>query len=356
MTIARLVTCIMAAACLASCGDRVAPSPAFPPTSRTSAIRVGASQIVGLPPGAMLPPVVGSDDRKSWIARDIASAAQLLFVSDLGRNAVEIFALPSLKEEGKLKGFDEPLGECSDAHGNVWIANNLKHEMLEYSRRGKLLNKIARPLLNPYSCAVNPVNGEIAVTDYYGPRYQPGEVLLYSSPSAKPVVIRNVLQDFYYYAAYDPSGHLWVDGIDTLGHFVLSKCGARSCHTTNLTGGSIFSGGAIAWDEVGRTLVVFDQYCRDTPSFCSYPVSARGVIGAPTIYLSQTGGALCELIQAAIATIAKRSVVVGADNEYMCGSYNTGTVNRWAYPAGGEPTGYKEGVVIYPWGAAVSTK
>jgi hypothetical protein len=332
-----------AAAVLTDCG------------TSTNSADVATPRLTNPLPAARLLPA-HPDRRKSWVASDAATAPQLLFVSDVGTYDVDIFALPKMTLKGTLSGFDEPLGECPDNRGNVWITNYLKHEVLEYSRAGIRLNKIARAHLAPNSCAVNPLNGAIAVTDINGPEYQPGEVLVYSKPSAAPVVLHNPVQASYYYAAYDPKGDLWVDGYDAVGHFILSKCGASRCSTVDLSGGSIFEGAAIAWDKLKRTWVVFDQYCRDTPSFCSYPVSTRGVIGAPTFYLSYTGGGLCDLAQAALTTSGTRSIAVGADNEYTCSSYKVNTIDAWAYPAGGTPLNYHAGTVIYPWGAAVSVK
>jgi hypothetical protein len=84
-----------------------------------------------------VPPLgVRPDRHRSWVSPDAANAAQLLFESDLGTDDVYIFALPDMTLKGTLTGFKEPLGECSDNHCNVWIANSLKNEMIEYSRSG----------------------------------------------------------------------------------------------------------------------------------------------------------------------------------------------------------------------------
>lgn len=347
---------LFAAGLLASCTSDMSQSQAALAGSGTDRGDAATPRLAWLP-SSMTPPLgVRPDRRKSWVSPDAANAAQLLFESDLGTYDVNIFTLPDMTLKGTLTGFKAPLGECSDNHGNVWIANSLRNEMLEYSRKGALLNKIARRNLNPWACAVNPINGDIAITEVNRPGFQPGQVLVYSNPSSTPMILRNPVQVFYYYAAYDPRGDLWIDGTDALGHSILSRCEARSCTTISLSGGSIIAAGTIAWDKDNGTWVVFDQYCRDTPSFCSYAVSARGVVGTPTTYLSYTGGGLCDLIQVAMASTNGHPVVVGGDNEYPCGSYRTSSVNWWAYPAGGNPTNFNVGSVFYPWGAAVSVK
>jgi hypothetical protein len=306
-------------------------------------------------PGARVAPslVARMDERKSWVSPDIARSQQLLFESDLGTSDVDVYSLPDMTLKATLTGFVEPLGECSDNHGNVWIANTYKDEMFEYSHAGKRINTIKNAGPNPQGCAVNPSNGEIAVIEYSAAGYTgPGEVDVYSKPSAKPKVLRNPDMFFYEFALYDPGGRLWIDGGSTFSN-ILSKCGRSSCSTVILHGGSIFSIGSIAWDATKSTMVVFDLYCHDVPSLCSYPVSEQGRIGSPTLYLNYAGGGLCTVVQTALATVGKQSYVVGGDSEYTCTGYQNSTVDLWSYPAGGTARSHAGGVV-YPYGAAVS--
>ena len=88
--------------------------------------------------------------------------AAVLRIGSVG-NVVDIFSLPDMKLKGKLTGFVEPLGECSDARGDVWIADALQSELLEYSHAGVLAKKIAPVHAFPWACAVDPRDGSIAV-------------------------------------------------------------------------------------------------------------------------------------------------------------------------------------------------
>ena len=341
MTVTWPARMLIACAILAACGQ------AMP--SRTTALNTNAA--------LRLPRTFSPDHAKSWVSRDAARTTKLLFISDLGTSDVDIFALPDMTLKGKLTGFREPLGECSDNHGNVWIANYLAHELVEYSHSGSRIGKIKASYLNPSGCAVSPANGDIAIMEQNGPLYAPGDVLVYASPSARPVILRNPVQYYYFYGAYNDAGELWEDGTDALSHSLVSKCGKSKCSTVFLSGGSIFSAGAIAWDAVSRKWVIFDQYCHESPTTsCSYPVSTRGIIGTPTTYSNHLGSSPCVLIQPTLATSGDKSIVLGADNQFQCGNYYSSTVDRWNYPAGGVPTNYKGGDVIYPWGAAVSNK
>ena len=355
MKIVRPVTfALLAASVLGGCSGSASQSPNLPASS--AANPPGVSRVAPPFASALPPQMFHPDRRKSWIAADAAKQAQLLFETDLGTGAVDIFALPGMRLEGQITGLYSPTGDCSDSHGNVWIAELGKSRMLEYSREGKLLHTIVRANLAPWGCAVNPINGALAVTNYEGPQYQAGDVLVYASPSAHPVILRNPEQAVYLEAAYDRSGNLWVTGYTSSEYSIISACGASRCRTVILRGGSIFSPSTIAWDDRSHSWVVFDQYCRNMAFTCSYPVSTHGTVGKPTQYLNSVGGALCQLMQGALVTTGKETIVVGGDNEYTCLGYKSSSVNRWVYRAGGMPTNYNTGAVVYPWGAAVSTR
>ncbi len=303
--------------------------------------------------GSLSPSQV-SPSGSPWLAPGAAKTAGLLFETDPGTNDVDIFSLPQMKLRQKLTGFKFPTGECSALDGNIWIGNYLKHEMLEYSSAGKLLYTIKGAHLDPYACAVNPINFSMAVTDLDELKFQPGKILIYSVLGTRPTILRNPEQAEYFFPAYDPYGDLWVTGFSASEYPVISKCRASSCRTVKLRGGSIFSPGAIAWDNVHGNWIIFDSYCHESATTCSYPVSKEGVVGTPTTYLNPAGGALCNLTQAAIVQTGQRSIaVVGGDSEYSCTGYKNSSVDLWAYPAGGLPTSHSNRVV-FPWGAAVS--
>lgn len=308
-----------------------------------------------MPPAARLAPAssMRADLRSSWISPEIAHSSQLLFESDIGMSEVDVYSLPDLKLEARLSGFKEPTGECSDARGNVWIANTYKDEMFEYSHVAKRIATIENAGPNPQGCAVDSRTGELAVLQFSAAGYTgPGEVWVYSKPSAKPRILRNRDMLYYEYGVYDSADRLWVDGLGTFGP-ILSKCGPSRCTTMVLHGGSIFSIASLVWDSANSTLVAFDSYCHDGPNLCSYPVSEHGTIGSPTLYLSYASKEFCTVAQTALTTVGKRSYVVGGDSEYSCSGYKNSTVDVWSYPAGGPARLYRHHVV-YPYGAAVS--
>ena len=66
--------------------------------------------------------------------RPEAKSGSLLYVSD-GSASVYIYSYPQLKLTGTLKGFSQPLGECVNKNGAVWIAKFFgAQELDEYAR------------------------------------------------------------------------------------------------------------------------------------------------------------------------------------------------------------------------------
>jgi hypothetical protein len=282
-----------------------------------------------------------------------AKSAGLLFETDPATNDVDIFSLPQMKLTQKLTGFKFPAGECSNLDGNVWIGDYLKHELRMYSSSGKLLYTIRGARLDPYACALDPVSFSLVVTDLNELKLEPGKIRIYTARGSPPIILRNPERATYLFPAFDPYGDLWVTGFSASGHPEISKCVVR-CRTVKLRGGSIFSPGAIAWDTVHGNWVIFDNYCHESATTCSYPVSDEGVVGTPTTYLNPAGGALCKLTQAALVPTGKRTIAVaGGDSESSCTGYKNSSVDLWAYPAGGLPVRSNHHVVS-PWGAAVS--
>lgn len=343
---------VVAAALLAGCSSSGSPSSGLAPSAGMNSNHVGSplnlkSTFIGVKQVGN----IHTNHHKSWVSPDAARAPRLYFASDYGSNTVDIYTMPGMAMKGQLTGFSGPQGECADTHGNIWIANTNTLQVFEYSRTGTLLNTINDSYGYPAGCAVDPATGNLAVTNIIGVSGA-GQVLVYTSPSSSPTVLTNPSQYEYFFAGYGPGSSLWVDGRTSSGAYIMSGCGASSCSTIPLSGGTIYFPGAVQWDGVRGTWVAFDQLCGNAAASCSYPVSASGVLGAATTYSNYNSGAVCDMVQGVIAANGK-NYVAGGDYEY-CGTANT-TVNRFAYPAGGNPTNNSQ-TIVEPIGAAISTK
>lgn len=347
----------MAGLSLAACTS----SPTAPPSSLTPSAGMSAArhsvplhQLSDAFIGVKMVGEVHPDHHRSWVSPDAHRAKRLYFASDVWNDDVYIFKLPGMALKGVLTGFNIPQGECADRAGNIWVANTNTNQMFELSRTGSIINTINDSYGAPVSCAINPKNGAIAVTDFNG-NSGAGQVLVYATPSSIPTLLANPSQYNYYFDGYDRAGNLWTDGLTYGGTYILSACGASSCSTIPLRGGTIYFPGAVEWDNAARTWVVFDQLCGNAFSACSYPVSGRGKLGTPTKYLSSNGGNVCDLVQGAIAANGK--YLVGGDYTGTCyGNGHSGSYDRWAYPAGGKPTGATANGAYVPVGAAISTR
>ncbi|MBV8197609.1 MAG: hypothetical protein JO263_05715, partial [Candidatus Eremiobacteraeota bacterium] len=219
---------------------------------------------------------------KSWVSPDAKRERQLLFMSDSGREEVDIYSLPGMKLKGRLTGFYNPQGMCSDTSGNVYVTQTNVGEIDKYSHAAVRLARYPDNYGLPDGCAVDPATGNLAVTDFVNVASGPGEVLIFSSPSSAPKVLTNPGQYFYYFAGYGPHSSLRVSGKDPSGNYMLSRCSATSCTTLSLRGGTLYYPGAVQWDSTHRTWVVFDQLCGNAPAACSYPVSPKGKLGPAT--------------------------------------------------------------------------
>jgi hypothetical protein len=347
---------LAAVALMAGCSS--GSQPALAPGSVTNAARLGADPLHlrgGLDAFAAVHPYgpLHRDRRKSWIAPDTKRRPRLMFASDSEHGDVYVYSLPDMKLKGTLTGFYEPQGLCSDTRGSVYVANTLGTQVLKFARNGKLLHSYTDSYGYPIGCAFDPATGDLAVTNAFG-FSGAGQVLIFPG-TGLPKVLTNPSQYSYYFAGYGPGGdNLWVSGRDASGNFMLSQCNYSTCSTVNLTGGTVYFPGTVQWDKSSGSWVVFDQLCNDTAMTCSYPVSASGALGTPTVYQNYQGGNVCDMVQGEIAANHGK-YVVGGDYAY-CNTLPK-TNDRWTYAPTANPTAYVT-LASYsdPVGATVSTK
>ncbi len=151
---------------------------------------------------------------KSWMKPDAKNAPRLLFISDTNQGEVDVFTMPGMVLKGQLTGFYQVQGECSDYKtGNVWIVDTAAKNAYQYTRTGTLVSVLAAKNGYPAGCAVNPVNGDVALTDIYGTYFAPGGVEIFPGGSGSPTFVQNPNQYEFFFDGYDSSGNLFVDGL-----------------------------------------------------------------------------------------------------------------------------------------------
>jgi hypothetical protein len=300
---------------------------------------------------------VHRDVGKSWISPDAKRAPRLLLASDAGTDDVDIFSLPDFVSKGQVTGFSEPQGMCNDRSGDVWVANTGTEQLILLSRAGKVVKTLDDPTGYPVGCAVDPINGNLAVSNIFN-FSGAGEIEVYEGAAGTPTP--ETVEGFYYYyfLGYDPGGDLFLDGRSSSGDDTLGEIpnGDTSGYPISVTGGTMFFPGFVQWYTPGDYLAVGDQLCNDTESACIYWVSISGstgkIIGSTTL-LNYEGGQICDLVQG-VLNPPREMNVIGGDYEY-CGNAQS-TEDRWPYPAGGKPIDWATGTLDEPVGGAVSAK
>jgi len=300
-------------------------------------------------------PKVKPDHHKSWVSPDVKRAPRLLFISDDSTQDVYIFTMPAMQLKGTLTGFNAPQGMCTDKQGNIWIVNTGTAQGLKYSRTGKQLGSVSDPSGTPVGCAVNPTNGDLALSDILGSSGA-GGIEIYHKGSGSPTRYSNPSQFEYFFPAYDTDGNLYVDGLSypTVA-VVISELpsGKDTMRTINYSGGTIGFPGGVNWDRVRGQLVVNDQECQAVYSSCVYQLTVSGssakIVGSTL--LNNLDGTACDVDQGTIAPFSK----------YFAGpcisfAYSVNSVDRWAYPSGGTSGHSNDAVVVEPIGSAISNK
>ena len=297
---------------------------------------------------------------RSWVSPDAKAAKSLLFESDVGYDSVEMFALPDLNLRGVLTGFGYPQGLCSDAGGNVWVADTGGIAMDEFSHTGKLLQHFTVRLGYPVACAVNPVNGDLAVSNIQGTS-DVGMVLIYTHPPGYSNVLSCAPLYSYYFVGYDPHGNLFLDGRDTSNDFHLcrGKDTEAKMSPMSITSGTIYFPGMVQWYAPGNYLAVGDQDCGRQKYSCVYHVAVsrkKGTIVGGTTPFNYSGGPVCDLVQGIISP-GRQPAVLGGDYVNGCSGLKP-NVAIWPYPGGALPLNYYDNgnFVDEPIGAAISTK
>jgi DNA-binding beta-propeller fold protein YncE len=278
------------------------------------------------------------------VSAPASTGGRLLYVSDLYNSVVDVYSVPSLKFVRKLSGFFEPQGECTNAAGDVWIADTGYEEIVEFAPGStKPIATLPDALGYPASCAVNPIDGDLAVTNATGFSGN-GSVLIFRNATGTPESFGNDLQVECLFAAYDDKGNLYVTGETAKAKYVLTELRAHagSLETLDVTGGTIYYPGVALWSD-GK-LLLGDQECRNGTTSCLYVSTVSGK--AANISSAIAFGDACDVVQ---VTLFDGALYGGNDDK--C-THSKGSVDRWSYPKGQREAAVSG--VHDPIGAAIS--
>ena len=262
-----------------------------------------------------------------------AQSGDLLYLTDVAKNDVEVLSYPGTRHIATLTGFGRPRAECAGPQGHVWIADIQGVDVLEYAHGGsKPIAALSTPAA-PRGCSVNGPGNAIAVTG--GSR---GVILSVYRHGAggwrDPVTFTDASIKNVSFCAFDPQGNLFVDGTGKGRAFRLAELPRGAHALVDLTvDASIVGAGQMQWD--GTNLAVGDD--RVSPSVI-YQFSVSGSTATSVGSTTLNGTTTVEQFW------IDGSQVIGPD-------FNA-AVGIWKYPAGGDPV--KTITSVRGYGAAVS--
>ncbi len=265
-----------------------------------------------------------------------AERDSLLYISDVGTNAVYAYSYPKGTLRGTLTGFDAPTGECVDNKGDVFIANYEASSILEYTHGGTSpIATLSDPGYNPADCTVDPTTGNLAVANDMTTSSGQGNVAIYKDAKGKPkAYYTDPVISKMIFCGYDKAGNLFVDGVTSGEAFAFAELpkGGTSFRKISLNQ-HIESPGGVQWD--GTHMAVEDAFTAVIYRFTISGMKGKEVGSTPLIGSDN----------AVAFWIDGRKVIAP--------NVNGQTVMFWNYPAGGPSTKTIAGFVE-PIGATVS--
>jgi hypothetical protein len=289
-------------------------------------------------------PATLPDHGPSWMEPDAVNRARLLYVTDPSDGDAYALSLPSGKLVGKLTGFDQPLGDCVDEKGDVFIASSQNAQVREYKHGARqAFNVLNDSGYYPLGCSIDPTSGNLAVTNIIGNGNgsDPGNVAIYKNARGTPKYYADPSIYQYGYCSYDGLGNLYIDGITPPSdNPQVAELPKGSKKFTNITlnqslGGNNIS--ALLWD--GTDLAVASQ---DSGVIYQFQISGSNGTEVGSTQLTGSSGAGAFWIESGTlyAPVYVDSV---------------GSVNVYPYPGGGKPS-KKYYAAVAPWAATLSVK
>jgi hypothetical protein len=274
---------------------------------------------------------------KSWIL-PTAKSDDLLYISDLEAQVVDIYTYKSHRLVGMLTGFFNPEGLCVDKAGDVYVTNDTSegvHQITEYAHGGTTpIQTLNDPDGRVNGCSVDPKTGDLAVANLWGATDHQGNVAVYKHASGTPTAYSNPNIYYYYYCGYDNRGNLFVDGETYASVFGLGEL-AKGGSTLNFISidQTIYLPGGVQWD--GKYLAVGDQVAVKH-NFTS------------TIYDFQISGSVATTVNTMVLTGSNQVaqfwipfVDTGGkhgEGKLLIGPNQNGADTLiWDYPSGGNP-------------------
>jgi hypothetical protein len=310
---------------------------------------VGAAVLLtscGAPSQAVVPPAGISPSEPTGPTKE----HDLLYVSN-SNGTVSVFRYWQHTLVTVLTKFTQPMGECADQAGNVYITDYQTSIVSEYAHGGtKPIKSFKESPYLPDACSVAPTSNNLAVANNPYGYYSKGNIAVYPHGTGKPKVYGTPTNDHFTSCAYDDRGDLFATS--TFGYlsfytefYYLPKGGSQLI-LMDLSAPGQSSGWeyvqGVAFDGKYWIVVSFNRVYRFTIN-----IKAKYV---DTITLSGGYGDVgdVKLYRTTPKSLGVQ-IVGGASN----GSAKS-EVEYWKYPAGGYPIATITKDLDQPNGVAIS--
>ena len=271
-------------------------------------------------------------------AQDAAPGHALLYVSDAASGSVSFYSYPGLKFKGKITHFKHVGAVCADPrNGNVWVASGLGNPDLAEFAHGSIkpIRKVKLIAVDVIEgCAVNPTNGDVALTEPY--QYDdPGTLLILSNANGKLTRYNRRNLFTYAFVAYDTAGNAFVDGSDGGGETSLDELPKGGKQLVNVTPHhwSLKPPGEGAVQYDGTDLVV-----GKTKGGRVYQISDRNIVG---------------MLELSGTCLVRQFVIDDGSIIAPSACHSSGKVLIYEYPSGGGPSAEITGFE-WPYAVAIS--
>ncbi len=309
-------------------------------------VSCGQAQLPGTTPQNSTLPTALRLEHHSWMRAGLATK-DLMYVADKD-SEVTVYDYATRALVGVLTGFSQPMGECVSATGSVYVTDYAAQKIYEYRHGGtKAVGTLNDAPDSPYTCAVDPTTGNLAVANYDGASKE-GNVKIWSKGSGKPATYADANLYYFRGCAYDDHGMLLVTngGYDYSTGFAWLGPGGSKLVDVAIPGpkagwkwyvtGLQWDGKFFVIDDYGlyRVSVMHGQAYYIGETQLSYSTS-DGTEGPEWIYDKKPG--------------SQGTQVIGG----IYGDYRS-LVEVWQYPAGGKPLYSTEHGVDHPFGVTIS--
>jgi hypothetical protein len=276
-----------------------------------------------------------SPSQSNVLAAARTGGTPLLYIANLTNSDVFLFGKGQFRGElvGQLD-LSKPHGECVKRSSEL-IATQSNGKVSIFAYDTTEIREILRDPGQPMGCAVNPVNGDLAVSNYAH-----ASVAIYRTQGddyqKTPRIFAGAALRHFDFCGYDPSGNLYVDGIDRNGRVAFAKLTSTNRWETVALNRTIVEPCGVQWD--GHYMAIGDA----------------GVAPSVILQFSIAGHTGTKMG----ATVLNRSISVKQffiDRNEVIGPDEKGSaVGLWAYPQGGPPKAFWYGNYIdQPVGAAI---